>query len=762
MNPPATTTPSWSLLAAALLLGIVVAPFGATAGADEPTAPAANEAADGDDPAPEPGAPAEETPEERARREAEEKRKKDEAAALQKELEEEAAAQKAKEERSRNGLPPLDPIPLDPSCTPYAGGMILIPRGKATIGTKPQQLASMLEGRPKEQVDVFQFERPQFVVDIGPYLYMRTEVTNAQYLQFMNTSQRVYDTSKERLTTIEDIAREIWSIDEKEARGPRYRASYQLYLANKDVIWAAFQGTTRNGKPLFDQLVKRLPNGDIDERGTFEAMRREPLPHEKPDPITILTYTAVRPPDHWDGNTPPDDQLDHPVRGISYNDAELFAEWAGMHVQLEEEFEYSARGPEGHTWPWGEERMTDERRANWGAKIVGKDYEAKTVPVGEIKAGASWCGAVDQVGNVAEWTGSWFQKYPSDESKTENSWLGEYIKVIRGGSAKDLEWLVLRPAFRNWQGGGSHAPPYPSNRFPWVGFRCAAYLEPGRDHLGPISRRVTRRMKVRSTWLDEASYLGAATRDWSPVGTIDSNQVHILGPSYSIVFIPLKAMFFEDAVKENKELWEKPTRANKGVTLKKRSEAEYCFLPVGVLHTDVPLVELDVVKPTSEMTEDELKDLEKKRKRKDAFKPFVKGGGEAPAGSYIIGYWHGEAALFDASMDLVAFIPKMTEQLIQVDVQKANKPAQVPPSSLSLDADLDEGRIQHWFPLGGKKRDPKLYVTLDIGLRFKQGQLYAKTKNDTNPWELSTPAVRAALTRAGAPAVQWAQRSWRG
>ena len=52
-------------------------------------------------------------------------------------------------------------------------------------------------------------------------------------------------------------------------------------------------------------------------------------------------------------------------------------------------------------------------------------------------------------------------------------------------------------------------------------------------------------------------------------------------------------------------------------------------------------------------------------------------------------------------MDLVAFIPKMTEQLIQVDVQKANKPAQVPPSSLSLDADLDEGRIQHWFPLGG-------------------------------------------------------------
>ncbi|MGE0191023.1 MAG: formylglycine-generating enzyme family protein [Planctomycetota bacterium] len=736
MNQPATATPSWSLFAVALLLALLVTPFASTACAEEPATPAAEGGGEGDDP------PTEETEAERKAREAAEAKAK-----AEKDLLEQEAAQAEKEERerqnpTRNGLPPLDPIPTDPSCTPYAGGMILIPRGKATIGTKPAQLASMLEGRPKEQVDVFLFERPQTVRDIGPYLYMRTEVTNAQYLQFMQTSTRVYDTDKERTNTIAGIAREIWSVDEKEARGPKYRAHRQLYEANKEVIWAAFQAAKKNGLPIFDQLVKRLPNGDIDEHATFLAMVHEPLPHG-----TKLTYTAVRPPDHWAGNTPPDDELDHPVRGISYNDAELFAAWAGMHVQLEEEFEYAARGPEAHTWPWGEERMTDERRANWGTKIVGSDYEARTVPVGEIEAGASWCGAVDQVGNVAEWTGSWFKRYPGDDQKTENSWLGEYVKVIRGGSAKDLEWLVLRPAFRNWQGGGSHAPPYPSNRFPWVGFRCAAYLDPGRDHIGPIDRRITRRLKVRSSWLDEDRYLGAATRDWAPAGTIAENHVHVLGPSYSVVFIPLKAMFFEDSVKENKELWEKPSKANKGVTLKRKSESEFCFLPVGVLHSDVDLVELDIIKPESEMTEDELKDLEKKRKRKDAFKPLTKGGGVAPAGTYIVGYWYGEAALFDASMDLVAFIPKMLEQLIQVDVQKA-KADKVPPSSLMLDADLDEGRIQHWFPLGGKKPDAKLWVTLDIGLRFAPGQLYAKSKAEKNPWELSTPATRAEARAA--------------
>ncbi|MEZ6025925.1 MAG: hypothetical protein R3E85_07060 [Planctomycetota bacterium] len=169
--------------------------------------------------------------EERARREAEEKRKKDEAAALQKELEEEMRRTEG-QGRGRSDYS-LIRFPSTRPARPTRAARSLIPRGKATIGTKPQQLASMLEGRPKEQVDVFQFERPQFVVDIGPYLYIRTEVTSA-VPAVRQTPRSAYDTSKERLTARTLLARSGAST--KEARGPRYRASYQLYLANKDVI----------------------------------------------------------------------------------------------------------------------------------------------------------------------------------------------------------------------------------------------------------------------------------------------------------------------------------------------------------------------------------------------------------------------------------------------------------------------------------------------------------------------------------------------
>ncbi len=725
---PLRSVPAWLAgLVLALLFATMAAitldstPWGggvaAADEADEPASEPTGESADGveaDENAPadeEENFEDEETPEERRRREA----------------------------AARAGLQPID---IDPACTPHAGGMILIPAGEATIGSKAATLVSLLAGRPENQRVVFDPEAPEHKVALGTYLFSRTETSNAQFLHFMRTSEQTYDPAVGKHNTLEAIARAVWDIDEREARGPQYRAPWQLYMANKQAIWQAFTAMKRDGKPLFDLLAKRFPNGDLDERSTFEAMRREPLPNG-----TQLRYTIVRPPDHWDGLAPAEDQLDHPVRGISYNDAERFAEWAGAHVQLEQEYEYAARGPAANQFPWGEARIAGKGRANWGGLVTDpKTYEVRTVSVAgpdpdvDVEAGRSWCGALHLVGNVAELTSSWLKPYPG-ATKLENRYYGEFIKVFRGGSARDQEWLVMRPAFRGWEGYGVHAPQFPANRFNWVGIRLAAYVEPARDHIEPITRRVTLRKKVRSHWVDPDNYLGAATRDWTPAGASVENHVHIKGAANCVLFLPLKALVFEDALAPNKDLWEKRGSV-RAASLKKDSESEYCFLPLGIFHTDVPLIELDVVKPVAEYTEEEKKAFDKAREKSRPVPLVLKPGGGAPKGDYIVGYWHSRIGLFDPNMDLVAFFPAPKERgAMPVDIISVKKDGP-PPSTFDLDIDADTLTLSHCFPVGGRKPDPKAYASFRLAMKFQFSGFYDASKNETTPWKVSTPAMR--------------------
>lgn len=727
------------LLFLALLVALPLGP-GAHAADDEPATappPAAGDGDEGDEAGP--------TPEEVA---AEEARKKEEerlaALAAKEEEEERLAAQREKEERERLAAG-IAPIEIDPACTPYAGGMILLPGGKVPIGTKPADLARLLEGRPKEQADLFQHERPQFTMSMRPFLMGRTELTNAQYLLFMKSTEKTYDTAVGARNTLDQIAEEVWNIEGPELRHPRYKAPFQLYVGNKDVIWQAFQGVKKGGVVLLDLLIKRLPGGEVDEKATYEAMRREPLPRG-----TQLRYMGVRPPEHWNGIEPPADEMDQPIRGISYNDLEAYAEWAGMHVQTEFEYEYAARGPQANPWPWGTERPTDESRLNWGSKIVDNRYEARPVNVEEIPAGRSWCGALHLSGNVSEWTSSWFENYPGN--KEPNRFLGTSpstgVKIIRGGGAKDTELLVLRPAHRNWEGSAADGPPYPYNRYAWVGGRMAAYLEPGRDQLGPITRRAVRRNKVREHWLDPAQYRGAVTRDWAAADAVVENHVHVLGPAASIVFIPVKTLLFEDTFKDHKEAWERPNRVNKISLLKKASESDFPLFVLGVLHTDVALVDLEAPIPEHLLDEEQKKQLEKDRRRGKALRPITRPDGEAPPGTYVLGYWHGEVCVLDTAMDVIGFVAKLKDQPWQVDVLKA-KAEDVPEGVFVIDEDLDEGRITHTVALGGKKPDPKIWVRMDIGLRFKAGMLYQATRTK-NPWQISEVA-KAGTEEAEAP-----------
>ncbi len=90
---------------------------------------------------------------------------------------------------------------------------------------------------------------------------------------------------------------------------------------------------------------------------------------------------------------------DHPRVCITWFEAEAYAAWRGGALPTEAQWEYAARGPESHVFPWGDD---------WDpAKATVVDATA-TTPVGSLPAGASWVGALDMSGNVMEWVADWF------------------------------------------------------------------------------------------------------------------------------------------------------------------------------------------------------------------------------------------------------------------------------------------------------------------------------------------------------------------
>ena len=139
----------------------------------------------------------------------------------------------------------------------------------------------------------------------------------------------------------------------------------------------------------------------------------------------------------------------HPINCVDWNQASKFCAWKGKRLPTEAEWEKAARGTDGQKYPWGNQKVSCRYAViDDGGNGCGRD---STWPVGSKLAGKSPYGALDMVGNVWEWTDSWW-----DESERKN-------RVIRGGS-----WCY-RPARARASFRGRRTPgPRDSN----VGFRC--------------------------------------------------------------------------------------------------------------------------------------------------------------------------------------------------------------------------------------------------------------------------------------------------
>ncbi|MDA1330089.1 MAG: hypothetical protein DWG76_07830 [Chloroflexi bacterium] len=150
---------------------------------------------------------------------------------------------------------------------------------------------------------------------------------------------------------------------------------------------------------------------------------------------------------------------DWPREAVTWEMAAEFCEQRGGRLPTEAEWEFAARGPDATIYPFGD------------------DYDIQRVTlrkispplVGEHPEGASWVGAQDMSGGVAEWVLDWFGPYSSAQvSDPEGPDEGQ-LRIAKGGGWFAHAAYQVRSAIRE-----PYNVEYASSS---VGFRCALDFE---------------------------------------------------------------------------------------------------------------------------------------------------------------------------------------------------------------------------------------------------------------------------------------------
>ncbi len=151
-----------------------------------------------------------------------------------------------------------------------------------------------------------------------------------------------------------------------------------------------------------------------------------------------------------------------PRENLTWFEARDFCASRGERLPTEAEWEYAARGPDSLLYPWGDELVDDYL-------VFERNSGNMTADVGSKPEGASWVGALDMAGNVAEWTNSLYLPYPYDAADGRESLTDETTpRVTRGPLGGYVDFAASLP-FRVRRS--------PGDRDWFIGFRCARDAE---------------------------------------------------------------------------------------------------------------------------------------------------------------------------------------------------------------------------------------------------------------------------------------------
>jgi formylglycine-generating enzyme required for sulfatase activity len=199
--------------------------------------------------------------------------------------------------------------------------------------------------------------------------------------------------------------------------------------------------------PLYSGADKRMVRVRTYQIDAYEVTNQ--------DYLNFVQATNHRRPVSWDNGVFPAPQADHPVVGVTWEDAKVYCNFMGKRLPTEAEWERAARGTQGRKYPWG---------PSFGPEFaVTRDSAAQgSVSVFTELRDVTPEGLYHLAGNVREYVADLYRPY--NNSVTSASFNNEPERVIRGAS-----W-----AFGAYEAAGFYrGRTRPNLAWPDVGFRCA-------------------------------------------------------------------------------------------------------------------------------------------------------------------------------------------------------------------------------------------------------------------------------------------------
>jgi len=219
-------------------------------------------------------------------------------------------------------------------------------------------------------------------------------------------------------------------------------------------------GANKTGANYYPQHKVYLDSLYIDEYPVSNFMYGE-----------FIKQTGYEPEGDWESYFH-EDNRDHPVINVSWNDALAYANWAGKKLPTEAQWEKSARGTDGRKYPWGnkwDENLCNTRNLNDKEilkKMLPISCNRGTLPHGMFPSGKSPYGLMDMAGQVMEWCLDWYDTnyYNYSQSHNPQGPCSGHDRVMRGGS-----WFTSNPELC----ASYHRDNFPPYDIHWFfGFRC--------------------------------------------------------------------------------------------------------------------------------------------------------------------------------------------------------------------------------------------------------------------------------------------------